>query len=215
MLLVMASLSACLWGLVACQPESAQSEPPTKSYPLPKMGPWEVSEAGDTIYYQVPGFGFVDQDSNLITDEMLQGKVYVVDFFFTTCPTICPKMSQQMVRVHDDFLTEDRLVLISHTIDPAHDSVATLKAYAEALEVQTNRWHLVTGDKDSLYNMARYYMVPAQADESAPGGFIHSGAFILMDGERHVRGFYDGTKPEEVDQLMTDIRWLLAEPKSS
>jgi protein SCO1 len=196
---------------IACGPKpAAETSAEQPRYPLPKMGPSEITEGGDTIPYRIPSFGFVDQDSTLITEAQVKDKVYVVDFFFTTCPTICPKMSQQMVRVHDEFLDEDQVVLISHTIDPKHDTVAVLKAYAEALDITTKRWHMVTGEQDSLYNMARYYMVPAQEDADAPGGYIHSGAFILLDGERYIRGFYDGTKPDEVDEMIEDIRWLLA-----
>jgi protein SCO1 len=207
-----------MWGtfslmIIACGPQpTAETSSDQARYPLPKMGAAKITDSGDTIPYQIPAFGFVDQDSNLITEALVDDKIYVVDFFFTTCPTICPKMSQQMVRVHDEFLEEDRVVLISHTIDPGHDTVEVLKAYAEALDVTTERWHMVTGEQDSLYNMARYYMVPAQEDADAPGGYIHSGAFILLDGNRHVRGFYDGTKPEEVDEMMEDMRWLLSQP---
>lgn len=202
-------LATLLW-LTACQDRSPAETQDTPRYPLPKMGPSDVSEAGDTSFYQVPPFGFVDQDSQLITDELVADKVHVVDFFFVNCPTICPKMSQQMLRVHDAFLEEERVALLSHTIDPAHDTVAVLHAYAEALAVESRRWHMLTGNQDSLYNMARAYMVPAQEDPEAPGGYIHSGAFILLDGERRIRGFYDGTKPEEVDEMMEDMRWLLA-----
>jgi len=175
------------------------------------MGRHEVDAAGDTVYYRIPDFQFVDQDSNLVSAETVKDKIYVTDFFFTTCPSICPKMSQQMVRLHDEFKDDPEVVLISHTIDPAYDSVAVLREYAQALGVDSDKWHLVTGEKDSIYYMARQYMVSAVEDENAPGGFMHSGAFVLLDPNRHIRGYYDGTQPEEVDQLMTDMRKLMAQ----
>ncbi|MEM7658470.1 MAG: SCO family protein [Bacteroidota bacterium] len=176
---------------------------------LPILGFVEVNEAGDTLYHQIPDFALVDQDSNLITQELVEGKVYVADMFFTSCPTICPKMSQQMLRLHDSLLNEPRVVLISHTIDPEHDTVAVLNEYATALGIQTEKWHMLTGEKEVIYDLAAEYMVSAAEDPDAPGGFIHSGAFILVDTERRVRGFYDGTIPEKVDELLRDLRWLL------
>ena len=185
----------------ACQP----SEPG----PLPIMGERTVSATGDTLYHTIPDFAFVDQDSQAVTQATFAGKVYVADFFFTTCPSICPKMSQQMVRLHDAFLDRPEIVLLSHSIDPGHDTVAVLREYAQALGVKSHKWHLVTGDEEAIYDMAGAYMVSAMRDEKAPGGYIHSGAFILVDRDRRIRGYYDGTKPEEVDQLMTDIERLL------
>lgn len=178
---------------------------------LPIMGMKEVGASGDTLYHSIPNFSLLDQDSSLITEEAIAGKIYVADFFFTSCPTICPKMSQQMLRLHDSLLTEDRVILLSHTIDPVHDSVAVLKAYAEALGVESKRWHMLTGDQDIIYDLGAEYMVPVAEDPDAPGGFLHSGAFILLDEERRVRGYYDGTIPQKVDELMQDIRFLLHE----
>lgn len=180
---------------------------------LPLMGRHQEVN-GDTIFYQIPEFSFVDQDSNMVSTSTVQGKVYVADFFFTTCPTICKRMTAQMLRVHDEFLDEDSLVLLSHTIDPKHDSVSVLKAYADKISAQTSKWHFLTGDQDTIFSMAKSYMVSALKDEKNPelsGGYIHSGAFILLDKNRHIRGYYDGTSPDEVDQMMTDIRTLLKE----
>ena len=162
----------------------------------------------DTIYHQIPDFSFVNQDSQRVTSQTLAGKIYVTDFFFTTCPTICPKMKSQMLRVYEKFKNNDQVVLLSHTIDPQHDSIAVLRDYAARLGVSSKKWHFVTGPKDSIYTIAAQYMVSAAEDEKEPGGFVHSGAFILVDGNRHVRGIYDGTSPEQVDQLMKDIPLL-------
>ncbi len=165
----------------------------------------------DTIYHQIPDFSFVNQDSQRVTSQTLAGKIYVTDFFFTTCPTICPKMKSQMLRVYEKFKNNDQVVLLSHTIDPQHDSVAVLRDYAERLGVSSSKWQFLTGAKDSIYDIAAQYMVSAAEDEKEPGGFVHSGAFILVDTERHVRGIYDGTNPDQVDQLIRDIPLLLAE----
>lgn len=178
---------------------------------LPVLGLSEVSETGDTSYHTIPDFALWDQDSNLVSQEIVEGKIRVSDFFFTTCPTICPKMSQQMLRLHDALMEEPRVILLSHSIDPEHDSVAVLKRYADALGVNAAKWRLMTGDKDAIYDLAEQYLVSAGEDPSAPGGYIHSGAFILVDPQRRVRGFYDGTDAEAVDRLLKDIYRLLDE----
>ncbi len=185
---------------------------------LPILGERETVEkvvngktVTDTVYHQIPDFSFVNQDSQQVTSKTLAGKIYVTDFFFTTCPSICPKMKSQLLRVYENFKNNDQVVLLSHTIDPEHDSVTVLRDYAERLGVSSSKWQFVTGPKDSIYAIAAKYMVTAAEDENEPGGFVHSGAFILVDTNRHVRGIYDGTKPEQVDKLLQDIPLLLAE----
>ena len=166
----------------------------------------------DTVFHKVGDFQFVDQDSTLITPQTFDNKIYVTDFFFTSCPTICPVMKKQMLRVYEAFQDNDQVAFLSHTIDPEYDTVALLHEYAQRLGVKSNKWHFVTGEKDSIYQTAqKSYMVTADQDEQAPGGFIHSGAFILVDKDRHVRGIYDGTKPDEVDKMMNDMKRLLQE----
>ncbi len=170
-----------------------------------------VDENGDTIYHKIPDFSFIDQDSNVITNATLDDKIYLVDFFFTRCPSICPKVKAQMMRIYEKFENEDRLVLLSHSIDVRNDTVPALKAYAEKLGIKTERWHLVTGNEDKLYDMADQYFVTAMKDPTAPGGFDHSGRLILVDQNRLVRSFGDGTEVESVDKLMVDIQKLLDE----
>ena len=163
----------------------------------------------DTIYHQIPDFAFVDQDSQQVTQETVAGKVYVTDFFFTSCPSICPKMKSQMLRVYEEYKDNPNVVLLSHSIDPEHDTVAVLKDYADRLGVESSKWHFLTGDKDNIYDMAMKYLVPAQEDGDAEGGFTHGGHFILVDGQRRIRGVYDGTEEESVNQLIKDIPLLL------
>ncbi|MFD2247304.1 SCO family protein [Pontibacter ruber] len=185
---------------------------------LPILGHRDVVEqevngkmVADTVYQQIPDFSFTDQDSQQVTAKTFEGKIYVTDFFFTTCPTICPKMKSQMLRVYEQYKDNPQVVLLSHTIDPKHDTVAVLKEYAERLNVSSDKWHFVTGEKDSIYSIAQKYMVTAMEDEQEAGGFVHSGAFILVDQNRHIRGVYDGTQPDQVDKLLKDIPVLLNE----
>ncbi|MBO3699004.1 SCO family protein [Roseivirga sp. E12] len=184
---------------------------------LPILGRQEFKEVDgklDTIYHTIPEFSFYDQDSLEVTLASFEGKVYVADFFFGTCPTICPIMKQQMLRVYDKFKDNSEFGILSHTIDPAHDTVAYLKDFSMRLGVSDSKvWKFVTGDQDEIYRIgsAEGYLVPVGEDADAPGGFIHSGAFILIDKEKRIRGLYDGTKPFEVDALMNDIPKLLAE----
>lgn len=169
----------------------------------------------DTIYHQIPDYKFVDQDSNYVTPKTFEGKVYVADFFFTTCPTICPVMERNLLRVYKKYKGNSEVAFLSHTIDPDHDSVSILKDYAERLGVNdAKQWHFVTGAKDKIYQIGQQsYMVSAMEDKNSPGGYIHSGAFILVDKDRHVRGIYDGTKKDDVDRLMKDMDTLLKEYK--
>ncbi|WP_347156731.1 SCO family protein [Pontibacter chitinilyticus] len=207
----MLALSALL--LYGCNGNSSN-----EARKLPILGERDVVEhqvngktVEDTAYLAIPPFAFVDQDSQVVTNKTFDNKVYVTDFFFTTCPSICPKMKTQMLRVYDKFKTNPNVLLLSHTIDPEHDSVAVLKDFSERLGVKADKWHFVTGNKDSIYAIAEKYLVPVQQTKGANGGYIHGGHFMLIDGNRHIRGVYDGTDPLEVDQLMTDIPVLLNE----
>lgn len=188
----------------------------SSSQDLPILGRTEYTEVNgkvDTIYHTIPDFQFVNQDSTIITQADVADKIYVADFFFGTCPTICPIMKQQMLRVYDEFKDNPNFAILSHTIDPEHDTVAYLKDYSERLGVvNNNTWHFLTGDKDKIYEIGSGsgYLVPVGEDQDAPGGFIHSGAFILVDGQRRIRGMYDGTDPKQVSALISDIPKLLA-----
>lgn len=184
---------------------------------LPFLGN-PIYEKNDTIYHTIQDFELVDQDSSIVTNETFRDKVYVADFFFTSCPTICPKMKAQMLRVYEKYKDNTEVGILSHTIDPTYDTVALLKDYAERLGVSSNTWKFVTGDQDYIYNLAETsYMSVADEDSEAPGGFVHSGAFLLVDKDRRIRGFYDGTEPDQVDVLIYDIEKLLKEyqPKTA
>jgi protein SCO1 len=167
----------------------------------------------DTVYHTIPDFAFVSQYGDTVTAAATTGKIYVADFFFTTCPTICPKMKTQLKRVYERFQANPNVLLLSHTIDPTHDSVAVLRTYADQLGVKKgSNWFFVTGNREKIFDLAQTgYNVSAQADSSAPGGAVHSGAFILVDTQRRIRGIYDGTTEKGTEQLMVDMEKLLKE----
>ena len=180
---------------------------------LPFLGRTEYTET-DTIYHTIAPFRFVDQDSNFVTNETFDGQIYVADFFFTSCPTICPVMKTQMLRIYEAYETDPEIGILSYSIDPTHDTVAVLKEFAERLGVKSEKWHFVTGEKDKIFELGqKSYIVTAAEDSSEPGGYIHSGALILVDKERRIRGVYDGTIPEQVDRLIKDIERLKLEYK--
>lgn len=179
---------------------------------LPFLGPKIIGKQGDTLYHAIPNFKFLNQDSLWISEKDMAGKIYVADFFFTTCPTICPKMKSSLLRIYDKFAEDDRVRILSHTIDPEFDGVHVLKEYAKKLNISSPRWNLVTGKKSDIYRLGeKSYLVTTQEDANEVGGFVHSGAFILVDKNRHIRGIYDGTKEEEVNHLMEDMTLLLKE----
>ncbi len=176
--------------------------------PLPIFGN-RFEEGGDTVYHTIAPFLFVDQDSAIITKATVANKIYVADFFFTSCRTICPIMKTQMLRVYEATKEMNDVLLISHTIDPEYDTVALLHDFAERLGVQSSKWHFLTGQKDSIYKIAQTsYFATAMEDQTEPEGFIHSGAFLLIDKLGRIRGKYDGTKEVEVNKLIADIKRL-------
>ena len=170
-----------------------------------------VTPAGDTIYPTIPSFRFINQKGDTVTNADFDGKIYVADFFFTHCPTICPKVTAQMLRVHDRFKDSTALALLSHSIDPKHDTVGRLAEYAGKLGVFAPKWHFITGVKDSIYAMADDYFSITIENPNVAGGFDHSGRLILVDKKRRVRSFCDGTDAKDVDRFMVDIETLLKE----
>jgi|SRR5690606_15036761 len=186
---------------------------------LPIMGErdWvERTENGqtvvDTIYHTIPGFSFTNQFEEVVTDKDFDDKIYIADFFFTSCPTICPVMKKNMLTVYKSIKNFDDVAILSHTIDPTHDTPQVLLKYAEDLGVTGKQWQFVTGEKSDIYGIAtKGYFIAANEDGSAPGGFIHSGAFTLVDKEKRVRGVYDGTDEQSVKRLIADIQTLRKE----
>ncbi len=166
-------------------------------------------DGSDTVYHTIADFKFVDQDSGVVTNETFAGKDLHRRFFFTSCRTICPIMKTQMKRAYDSLADDPDVLILSHTIDPEFDTVALLHDFAERLEVKSSKWHFVTGNLDDIFKIAQTsYFATALEDKSEPDGRIHSGAFLLIDKERRIRGKYDGTKDEDVNQMLDDIRKL-------
>ncbi|MBC7848167.1 MAG: SCO family protein [Chitinophagaceae bacterium] len=169
------------------------------------------------VLSHVKPFTFTNQDGKKVSERDLEGKVYVAEYFFTTCTGICPKLNSNMKEVYEDFKDETGLVILSHTSDPDTDSVPVLKRYADSMQVNTQRWWFVTGRKDSLYNSARVsYLLddPKNNFQQIDDQFLHTQFFALVDKAGQVRKIYDGLKDDEVRELKQDIAKLIKEPVS-
>ncbi|MFN8405872.1 MAG: SCO family protein [Sphingobacteriaceae bacterium] len=165
----------------------------------------------DTVYQTIPAFSFINQDSVTISNKDFDSTIYVADFFFTSCASICPIMHQHMREVYNHFKSNSRVKFLSHSIDSKHDTPWVLKNYAEKLGVTDNQWQFVCGSQEAIYGIATNYLVSAYDDASDPQGRVHQGWFILVDLNKHIRGAYDGTKKEQVDKMVKDMEILLAE----
>jgi protein SCO1/2 len=181
---------------------------------LPYIGQREVNAPGDTTYFTVPPFHFIDEDGRPFTDKDVEGKVLIVDFFFTRCTSICPKMSAQMQQLQLQ-LNEPKykdVLFLSHTVDPKHDTPEVLKAYAKRLEADPKRWKFLTGNAPDIYRQGNLgYLLSANADPSAAEQFVHSPQFVLVDKRHHIRGMYDGTSTAAMRDLVTDLNMLIQE----
>ncbi|MBD98736.1 MAG: SCO family protein [Verrucomicrobia bacterium] len=159
--------------------------------------------------HTIDDFELIDQNNNSFSQKNLKDKIYVADFFFTTCPTICPDMSGQLKRVQDAYSDQDDFMILSHTVQPEVDSPKVLKAYADLYEANTDQWVFVTGKKATIYDLARKsYFAAVTEGDGGPDDFIHTENFVLIDKEKRIRGFYDGTSEESVGQLIADISIL-------
>jgi protein SCO1/2 len=162
--------------------------------------------------HRIADFRLVDQQGDTITQADVEGRIIVADFFFTTCPTICPKMTVQMARVQDAFGKDDPIALLSHSVTPEMDSVPVLAAYARLHGADAARWHLLTGDRAQIYALARKsYFACLDEGDGGPQDFVHTENFVLVDPQRRIRGFYDGTSAKDIDRLIADLRKLLKE----
>ncbi|MEN8928044.1 MAG: SCO family protein [Flavobacteriales bacterium] len=183
-----------------------------KGEKLPYLGPTTLSADNVELKHQIAPFSFTNQEEEIVTEEYLKNKITIVDFFFSTCPTICPEMTKNMVAIQKKWQGNKDVQFLSHTVDPKTDTPQKLKRYATYFNLNTENWHLVTGDKQELYNQGFHsYMVTTDEDDIAPGGFIHSSLFILVDKNLHIRGIYDGLQEKELKQLNIDIKLLTYE----
>ena len=181
------------------------------------FGPKEIATTltngvPDTIYHTVGEFSLTDQFGNTVTNKTFDNKIYVAEFFFATCKTICPKMNLELTRVQEKFENNQDVLMISHTVNPEHDSVSVLNAYSKKYMAKQNKWFFVTGDKKQIYDLARNsYFITAMQGDGGPDDFIHSEKLVLIDKEKRIRGFYDGTDQSDVDKLIDDIDLLKLE----
>jgi protein SCO1/2 len=189
---------------------------------LPILGPRAAetvknadgSTSIDTVYKTIPAFSFLNQDSVVITNDKFKNKIYIADFFFTSCSTICPTMHRNMKEIFEKYKDNPEVMFLSHTIDFKYDTPSVLKKYAQKLGVDDGRWQFVHGSKDSVYKIAENdYLVAVIEDSTAKDGYIHQGWLVLIDKQKRIRGAYDGTDTRQVAQLMKDIPVLLAEDK--
>lgn len=178
---------------------------------LPVYGPKELSASGDTLFHTIGDFQLLNQEGRVITQKDLDGRIYVANFFFATCTSVCPKMNENVRRIQEKFKGLDEVKIVSYTVDPETDTVQALKAYAEKMGADNNQWWFLTGPKDSIYALAREsYLVPG-AQRIAEGDFFHSQDLLLIDKEKRIRGIYDGTERYEVDTLIDEIKVLMHE----
>lgn len=204
------NLIGCYFLLAACK-----NAPDKKAaLPLPFINKpdftpqWINKRApGYDSIHRIPAFSFTDQDGQTITEKTVDGKIYVADFFFTRCGSICPKMTGNMSLLQDKFKNDDEVIFLSHSVTPTMDSVPVLKKYAEDKGVISGKWHLLTGNKDSIYTLAKkqYYAGDTVGYYQTGNEFLHTENFILLDKHRRIRGVYNGTLPLEMDRLGEDI----------
>ncbi len=165
-------------------------------------------------YHTISDFSLTNQNGKTITQKDYEDKIYVADFFFTTCPTICPIMTKNMAVFQQHIINDDDVLLLSHSVTPQIDSVAQLKKYALEKGVVDRKWNLVTGDKKQIYELARKSYLAVKTDgDGGPYDMIHTENFILVDKKRRIRGFYDGTKEEDIEKLLEDLKILKASYK--
>lgn len=179
-----------------------------KTKPLPYLGETE---------HRIRPFSFINQEGQTITNKNTEGKIYVAEYFFATCKGICPKMNENLNKVYQQFKGNNQVLFLSHTVDPEEDSASALKAYSLQFEADPKQWFFLTGDKQQLYNQARYsYLISAQDDTSGVSidqDFIHDNHFVLVDREGRIRGMYDGLVAKEMTRLIGDIKILLQSTK--
>jgi protein SCO1/2 len=181
-------------------------------YDTPDFTPkWDIKNK--TLFHTIRPFNLISQENRIFTEKDIDGKICVADFFFTTCPGICPKMTKSMSNIQKEFINDDEVLLLSHSVTPEKDSVSVLKKYALEKNVNFKRWKLLTGNKNEIYDLGRkYYFV--EEDEGIKKGndvFLHTENFILIDKQRHIRGIYNGLDPNSINNLINDIKILKLE----
>jgi protein SCO1/2 len=193
---------------------ACDQKPKSNGMLLPVFGEKKASGM-DTVYHTIRPFFFTNQYNEPVTESTTKNKIYVADFFFATCQSICPEMSSQLVHVQEAFKNDSSVLILSHTVNPMHDTVEVLNGYAQSYGAIKGKWHFLTGSKKDIYALAKdSYLVNALEDDGTPEGFLHSELFMLIDTYGRIRGTYDGTDPVAVRKLIADIKLLKKETAS-
>lgn len=174
---------------------------------------FESSSDVPTDFHKIPAFSLTNQNNETITEESLNGKITIADFFFTTCPGICPKMTKNLKIIQDEFLKDEEILILSHSVTPIKDSVPVLKRHAEGKEIVSGKWHLLTGDRKQIYDLGRqaYFAEEDLGLTKKESDFLHTENFLLIDKNRRVRGIYSGLNKTAIQQLIADIKTLKKE----
>lgn len=190
----------------------------TKTEPqlvLPVYGEKRIGN-NDTIYHTIGTFELTNQNGEKVNSSTTKGKIYVADFFFATCQSICPQMSSNLTIVQKSFEKDNDVLILSHSVNPMHDTIEVLNKYALSYGAIAGKWHLLTGNKKVIYDLAKNdYLVNALEDDGTPEGFLHSELFLLIDKNGRIRGMYDGTDKVQVNKLIADIKLLKTEKEST
>lgn len=206
--------SILLVALFACQPQDKTQKENLPYYNTADFTPnWYTAKQLDTLkLHKIADFSLIDQDGNTISSENVKGKIYVANFFFTICPSICPTMTQNLLDVHNTFKNDADILMLSHSVMPATDTVAQLKKYAHRWTIDSQRWHLLTGEKDKIYDLARksYFAEKEIGLQKEKNEFLHTENAFLIDKNGYIRGVYNATLPLDIENLVKDIQVLKA-----
>ncbi|MCR9064407.1 MAG: SCO family protein [Cytophagales bacterium] len=204
--------------LPACEPSSEKSGSRVDYLPYfdeDSFTPKWITPGSDSLnhFHKIPDFSLINQEGDSISQKDLEDKIYVANFFFTSCPGICPQMSDNMRILQEEFLKDDQIMLLSHSVTPDRDTIEKLKGYAERRKIDSNKWYLLTGDRHQIYNLGRdsYFIEENMGIEKTIDDFLHTENFVLIDSEKHIRGIYNGLNKSSVDQLIIDIKALQKE----
>jgi protein SCO1/2 len=197
---------------LSCKNENKQKAS-TKVEKLPYFNSADFTPEWEVAKHKIPEFSFINQNKEVVNNNTFRGKIYIADFFFTSCPGICPKLTKNMGIIQEAYKSDNAIMLLSHTVMPWRDSVPLLKAYAEKHQVNPKKWHLVTGDKDELYNIARtgYFADEDFTKTQDERNFMHTENFILVDRKGNIRGVYNGTLEVDIERLKRHIEILKQE----
>jgi protein SCO1 len=201
--------------LSSCVKQNENNAEPLPFFNEASFLPHWISTDSDSLrdFHKIPPFKLVNQDGDTITDRTLEDKIYVANFFFTSCPGICPQMTSNLDILQQEFLNDDKVFLISHSVTPNRDSVEVLKKYADKRGINSKKWYLLTGDREQIYNLGRnaYFVEENMGIEKTVDDFLHTENFVLIDKNKHIRGIYNGLNKTSIQQLITDISTLKQE----